>query len=93
MPNIMTGNLQTDNYGELSVKNVTSGLRCNLKFHEAGYFSKAEPRKVTGDVIDEKAIARYRIEGSWDKSATLFKIDEDENIEEEELIWKDSLLP
>ena len=89
----MTGNLQTDNYGELSVKNVVNGCKCTIKFHESGYFSKGDPRKVSGEVLDGAGIARYRIEGAWDAQATLFKIDEDENIEEEEIIWKVSPLP
>uniref|UniRef100_A0AC34F5K1 Oxysterol-binding protein n=1 Tax=Panagrolaimus sp. ES5 TaxID=591445 RepID=A0AC34F5K1_9BILA len=93
MTNIMTGNLQTDNYGELCVKNLTTNSKCILKFHESGYFTKTEPRKVTGEVLDSNGIAKFRIEGSWDKSATLFKIDEEENIEEEEIVWQAAPLP
>uniref|UniRef100_A0A914R9I4 Oxysterol-binding protein n=1 Tax=Panagrolaimus davidi TaxID=227884 RepID=A0A914R9I4_9BILA len=93
MTNIMTGNLQTDNYGELCVKNLKTNSKCILKFHESGYFTKTEPRKVSGEVLDSDGKAKFRIEGSWDKSATLFKIDEDENIEEEEIVWKAASLP
>ena len=88
MTNIMTGNLQTDNYGELCVKNQRTGAKCIIKFHEQGYFSKEEPRKISGAVLDPSGVAKYRIEGNWDQQVTMFKIDLEENIIEEEVIWK-----
>ncbi|KAE9552166.1 hypothetical protein FO519_004613 [Halicephalobus sp. NKZ332] len=93
MTNIMTGNLQTDNYGDLCVKNLRTGAKCIIKFHEQKYFSKEDPRKVSGAVLDPSGVAKYRIEGSWDLQTTVFKIDLEENIIEEEVLWKVNPLP
>lgn len=46
MINFVTGRLQTENYGDLVVMNAKTGAKCELKFHNRGYFSKEEPRKV-----------------------------------------------
>lgn len=47
MTNIVSGRLQTDNYGDLVIFNSTTGDKCMLKFHEqGGLFSREVARKV-----------------------------------------------
>uniref|UniRef100_A0A7E4ZTL3 Oxysterol-binding protein n=1 Tax=Panagrellus redivivus TaxID=6233 RepID=A0A7E4ZTL3_PANRE len=87
MTNIMTGNIETDNSGEICVRNLQTGAKAVLKFHEPGYFSK-EVRKVSGDVSNAGGLIKFRIEGVWDASATLFQVDSADNIEAEEVIWR-----
>lgn len=44
--------------------------------------------QVTGEVFDSRGSIQYRIEAVWDKYANLYKIDADEKIEHEEVIWR-----
>uniref|UniRef100_A0A914DW25 Oxysterol-binding protein n=1 Tax=Acrobeloides nanus TaxID=290746 RepID=A0A914DW25_9BILA len=93
MTNIVTGKLQTENFGDLVVMNAKTGGKCELKFHDRGYFSREEPRKVTGEVCDPNGLVEYRIEAIWDRYAHLYKIDSDEKIEHEDTIWTINSLP
>uniref|UniRef100_A0AC34QJU0 Oxysterol-binding protein n=1 Tax=Panagrolaimus sp. JU765 TaxID=591449 RepID=A0AC34QJU0_9BILA len=65
--NIIVGKLWIDNHGEMIIENHGTGDKCVLKFSAYSYFSSEKPRKVTGIVKDNKGVAKYLIQGFWDK--------------------------
>ncbi|KAI1723844.1 oxysterol-binding protein domain-containing protein [Ditylenchus destructor] len=88
MTNIVSGRLQTDNYGDLVIFNSTTGDKCMLKFHEqGGLFSREVARKVSGTVIDAASKPKYRVEAIWDQYANIYHLDSNENVKPEERLW------
>uniref|UniRef100_A0A7E4ZZZ4 Oxysterol-binding protein n=1 Tax=Panagrellus redivivus TaxID=6233 RepID=A0A7E4ZZZ4_PANRE len=72
--NIIVGKLWIDNHGEMVIENHKTGDKCTLKFHAYSYFSSEKPRKVTGVVKDANGVARYCIQGYWDKSIDVMEV-------------------
>ncbi|KHN76445.1 Oxysterol-binding protein 1 [Toxocara canis] len=75
--NPLTGKLHTENHGDVTVRNVKSGDTCVLKFHQAGYFSREVPRKVTGVVYDSLGNSKFLIEAVWDKYVEIYRVTSD----------------
>ncbi|KAI6175992.1 Oxysterol-binding protein [Aphelenchoides bicaudatus] len=72
--NIIIGKLWLDNHGEMHIKNHTTDDECQLKFHAYSYFSPNNAHKVTGVVKDSEDVARYLLQGFWDKEIEMAKI-------------------
>lgn len=89
MTNLVSGKLQTENTGEITVLNKYSNSKCVIRFHEQGYFSKDTPRKVSGTVMDQEGKIHFELEGVWDKHVILH--DPHTNISQ--LIWRIHPLP
>lgn len=101
MTNIVSGKLHTHNHGELVVLNWRTGAKAVLKFHENGYFSKDEDRKVdtardlhtpisiqvTGSVRNAEGHVKFLMEASWDHQAKLVHLDKDGQPRHEETLW------
>ncbi|KAI6199123.1 Oxysterol-binding protein [Aphelenchoides besseyi] len=91
MTNLISGKLQTENLGEVTVISNRSDAKCILKFHDSGYFSK-ETRKVTGTVTDAHGNAHYDIDAVWDEYATIRDLNKNtEN--KEQVVWTVASLP
>ncbi|KAH7730310.1 Oxysterol-binding protein [Aphelenchoides avenae] len=71
MTNIVSGKLHTHNHGELEILNWRTGVKAVLKFHENGYFSKDEDRKVTGTIRDGEGRVEFLLDALWDRYAKL----------------------
>lgn len=56
--NIILGSLWLDHYGDLILNNHTTGDRCVLRFHKAGYFG-AGRCAITGEVMDKDGNVKY----------------------------------
>uniref|UniRef100_A0A915AQ55 Oxysterol-binding protein n=2 Tax=Parascaris univalens TaxID=6257 RepID=A0A915AQ55_PARUN len=77
--NPLTRKLYTDNYGDVVIRNMRTDDKCLLKFHQAGYFSKEIPRKVTGTVSDSAGNSKFLIEAIWDKYAEIYRVTSDKH--------------
>uniref|UniRef100_A0A914C1C2 Oxysterol-binding protein n=1 Tax=Acrobeloides nanus TaxID=290746 RepID=A0A914C1C2_9BILA len=76
--NIIVGKLWIDNHGEMQIENHYTGDKCILKFHAYSYFSSEKPRKVSGIVKDKNGVARWLIQGYWDKSIDILQVTKQE---------------
>ncbi|XP_055861522.1 oxysterol-binding protein 1-like isoform X2 [Biomphalaria glabrata] len=65
--NIIVGKLWVDNHGEMDITNHTNGDKCHLKYSAYSYFSRENPRKVTGVVTDVQGNAKWVLTGTWDQ--------------------------
>ncbi|RUS70779.1 hypothetical protein EGW08_021458 [Elysia chlorotica] len=65
--NVIVGNLWVDNHGEMEITNHHNGDKCHLKYSAYSYFSRDEPRKVTGVVTDKEGAAKWVLTGTWDQ--------------------------
>ncbi|XP_059142601.1 oxysterol-binding protein 1-like isoform X2 [Physella acuta] len=65
--NIIVGKLWVDNHGEMDITNHTNGDKCHLKYSAYSYFSRENPRKVTGVVTDIQGEAKWVLTGTWDQ--------------------------
>lgn len=72
--NIIVGKLWIDNHGEMVIENHHTGDKCVLKFNAYSYFSSDKPRKVTGIVKDNKGVAKYILQGFWDKYMDVMEV-------------------
>ncbi|XP_012942512.2 oxysterol-binding protein 1, partial [Aplysia californica] len=64
--NIIVGKLWVDNHGEMDITNHHNGDKCHLKYSAYSYFSRENPRKVTGVVTDVSGSAKWVLTGTWD---------------------------
>jgi len=81
--NIIIGSLWLDHYGELTIANHTTGDKCLLKFHKAGWLG-AGRYGVTGEVFDKDGNSRIKIRGKWNESLFAQKIDGSA----EQMVWQ-----
>ncbi|BFZ04680.1 hypothetical protein BsWGS_07718 [Bradybaena similaris] len=65
--NIIVGKLWVDNHGEMDITNHLNGDKCHLKYSAYSYFSRENPRKVTGVVTDAQGTAKWVLTGTWDQ--------------------------
>ncbi|KAK9480133.1 Oxysterol-binding protein-domain-containing protein [Lipomyces japonicus] len=61
---IITGSPVVDNYGDMEIKNHTTGDRCILKFKSRGWLGSGA-YEVYGNVLDKKGVARWSVGGRW----------------------------
>lgn len=66
--NIVVGKLWIDNYGELVIRNHSTGDVSRIRFHKA---SSSEQGHVTGKVFDNKGILRCSIHGNYMKEISI----------------------
>ncbi|CAM6092140.1 unnamed protein product [Calypogeia fissa] len=85
--NVVVGKLWIDNYGELVIKNHTTGDLSRIRFHKAGSKDRC---RITGKIYDGKGVPQYSIHGNYEDQ--IFATREDAEHEGsgpvEELIWK-----
>jgi len=62
--NIIMGKLWLDHYGELDVRNKTSGESAKIRMKQCGWFS-AGWHELDGEVCDEKGKPNISIHGKW----------------------------
>jgi hypothetical protein len=72
--NIIVGKLWIDNHGDMMIENHHTGDKCILKFHAYSYFSSDKPRKISGIVKDGKGVAKYILQGYWDKYVDVMEV-------------------
>jgi hypothetical protein len=65
--NIIVGKLYVDHSGEMDIVNQTTKELCRLKYHAYSYFSREEPRRVTGIVYNSREQPKIQLTGTWDK--------------------------
>lgn len=68
--NIIVGKLWVDNHGDMDIvgeSGPAAGYVAHLKYLPYGYFSKDTQRKVTGVIKDPQGVARYVLQGHWDR--------------------------
>ncbi|KAL4972698.1 Oxysterol-binding protein-domain-containing protein [Aspergillus desertorum] len=61
---IITGNPTVDNYGQMEIKNWTTGEVCYLDFKPRGW-KASSAYQVTGKVVDKEGSPRWSIGGRW----------------------------
>jgi hypothetical protein len=92
--NIVVGKLWIDNHGEVHIDNHATGDKGSLKFHAYSYFSPDKARRITGAIKDSKGVVHRVIQGRWDKSVEIAKVEKRGNGKNEiepgsfERIWK-----
>ncbi|GAM23883.1 hypothetical protein SAMD00019534_070580, partial [Acytostelium subglobosum LB1] len=71
--NIVIGYMWLDHYGDLTIKNHTTGDKCVLKFAKSGWLG-AGRYSVTGEILDSEDEVRYRLVGKWNENLQLFEV-------------------
>ncbi|GAM27237.1 hypothetical protein SAMD00019534_104120 [Acytostelium subglobosum LB1] len=71
--NIIIGYTWLDHYGEITIKNHTSGARCVLKFAKSGWLG-AGRYGVTGEIFDSENQLKYRLVGKWNENLILHEV-------------------
>ena len=67
--------------------------KCKLKYHPYSYFSREQPRRVTGTVHNDAGKPVQAVQGTWDESISLYditKYKDPSNMEttNERLLWE-----
>uniref|UniRef100_A0A0N5AWQ5 Oxysterol-binding protein n=1 Tax=Syphacia muris TaxID=451379 RepID=A0A0N5AWQ5_9BILA len=87
--NIIVGKLWIDNHGEMVIDNHVTGDKCFLKFHAYSYFSREQPRKVTGLVRDRNGKLQWVIQGFWDKYLDYMKVKKGDELGDKSILETD----
>lgn len=67
--NIVVGRMWLDNYGELEIKNRTTGGKCVISFSKTGWMSDSRSfGALKGTVYDAHGKAKIKIGGNWTKA-------------------------
>lgn len=85
--NIIIGSLWLDHFGELVVRNDTTGAKCVMKFTKAGWLG-AGRYHVNGEIFDPEGKLRMKVQGKWSDSLRATPISEDGQAGEEVVVWE-----
>lgn len=66
--NVIFGSTWIEHYGDLVVKNLTTGDSCTMKFTKSGFF-EGKRYDISGDIINSKGEKIVSISGNWNKNA------------------------
>jgi hypothetical protein len=96
--NIIVGKLWIEQSGEYAVASTKTQHKCKLKYHPYSYFSREQPRRVTGTVHNDAGKPVQAVQGTWDESISLYditKYKDPSNMEttNERLLWEKNPLP
>merc|ERR1712131_264921 len=69
--NIIVGKLWIEQSGEYEVASTKTQHKCKLKYHPYSYFSREQPRRVTGTVHNDAGKPVQAVQGTWDESISL----------------------
>jgi len=91
--NIIVGKLWIEQSGEYEVASTKTQHKCKLKYHPYSYFSREQPRRVTGTVHNDAGKPVQAVQGTWDESISLYditKYKDPSNMEttNERLLWE-----
>jgi len=71
--NIIVGGMWVDHYGELEVKNHTTGDVAYLKATKCGWLG-AGRYEISGEIKDKNGVVRLKLNGKWNDSVNAIKI-------------------
>lgn len=96
--NIIVGKLWIEQSGEYEVKSTKTEHKCKLKYHPYSYFSREQPRKVTGVISDDNGMVTMAVKGTWDESISacdVTKYKDSNNMEttNDRILWEKNALP
>lgn len=93
MNNVIVGNKWIDNYGELTVVNQTSGLKCVMDFKKSGWFG-AHQYEIEGTAYDADDTPSFRVFGMWnDYVASIPHGAPEGDLTNKKVLWKRTPLP
>jgi hypothetical protein len=79
--NVILGTLSIEHYGDLIIKNHSTGEECCITFKKKnqGWFGSSsnesiEQNQIVGTVKDGKGVIRYEIKGTWDDSIQVIPV-------------------
>ena len=78
---------------QYEVASTKTQHKCKLKYHPYSYFSREQPRRVTGTVHNDAGKPVQAVQGTWDESISLYditKYKDPSNMEttNERLLWE-----
>lgn len=66
--NVIFGRTWIEHYGDLEVRNLTTGDSCTILFTKSGFFESTR-YDVSGDIVNSKGKKIISIRGNWNKNA------------------------
>jgi len=89
--NVIVGKLWIDHFGEMELRNETTGDKAKIEFTECGWFSKGR-YEVSGVIMDSKGTKRISFKGKRNESISITVIKGPSFPDNKEIIWRhDSL--
>ncbi|TGZ73099.1 hypothetical protein CRM22_001707 [Opisthorchis felineus] len=87
--NLIVGSLWIDNYGDVVIRNHTSGYSCPMRFIAHTYFGRGPPKQVTGVIQNPSGNPKCLIRGCWDSYIESQPVSEDGSpIGDSKLLWR-----
>ncbi|GAA56893.1 oxysterol-binding protein 2 [Clonorchis sinensis] len=87
--NLIVGSLWIDNYGDVVIRNHTSGYNCPMRFIAHSYFGRGPPKQVTGVIQNPSGTPKCLIRGCWDSHIESQPVSEDGSpVGDSKLLWR-----
>jgi len=85
--NVIIGGMWVDHYGDLEIKNNTTGDICSVKFTRCGYFGSGR-YEINGFVQDKTGAKKLHLFGKWNEVVYAAKVAADGTEGQPIVLWK-----